>query len=175
MTDTIIPQTPDVVDSTEQVGDLHRFCLSQRPERGTRCLKEPGHDGTEHSALTETWEIDPDSDQEWGAAFIARRPDISAIVPAWADEVYVSHVAIDGSVWITMETTFGDFEVADVAIWRDGDVDRSSMSGPEGWFPGVENGFKATKRKPLARVLRDRAITMLVAAQRLEQAEEVAA
>jgi hypothetical protein len=154
--------------------DSELVCAAIDPESDTYCLREPGHDGIEHKSVRATWLIDAERDEEWAAAFLALHPEISAVVPEWADEVTISHVEADGSVHFAMETMFGDLEIGGVGIWRDGTVVKSSLKGAEAWFPGISTAINATGAVSLARVLRDRAIGLLLAAQRLERAEEAA-
>jgi hypothetical protein len=141
--------------------DPETICAAIDPESDTYCLKEPGHDGTEHKSVRATWPIDAGRDEVWGAAFIERHPQISDTVPSWADEVTFLEIT-DEYVAYRVSVTFGSVELA-THVYFDWDGTISTADNIV-WL-----GEDHLEGDDLERSMRDLAIDLLLTAQKMEE------
>lgn len=83
---------------------------------------------------------EPDA-EEREAAFLEAHPEISAVVPSWADEVELDLDALDinGSVMFTMTRTAGTIEIDTAGRWHDGTARLLTEGGYGLWFTDHEH------------------------------------
>ncbi|MBG9887052.1 hypothetical protein ABE10_11035 [Bacillus toyonensis] len=106
--------------------------------------------------------------EEYAAAFLAAHPEISAVIPSWADEVSFSEIEDEfGETTFSFTTKIRDVELYGCGWWRDGTVHLVDGGRPNIYVTGE---LRADSRSELTEWAREVAADLIAAAGLLERA-----